>query len=207
MFKKTMVLAMALGVVAAFALPATASATWKHHGTAIQQDVQFGLTGNFGTTSQVGGVQCQITANVQLTAGTTTGHVQTFAPHPTSPTANCVGKGPTAFCQFHTVEPTGLPWSLHTTGTVSNPTIQLTHGDIHMQMTGGFCPYKFITKTAASWVLTPNPANGNTVTSFSLTGSGESHYYNEPGGPQTTAPEQTTGSWSVEAPNSGTYSI
>jgi hypothetical protein len=39
MFRKTIVIAMAAGAMAALALPSAAGANWKHHNTDIQQNV------------------------------------------------------------------------------------------------------------------------------------------------------------------------
>jgi hypothetical protein len=75
MLKKTMMTAMATAVVAAFAIPAAATASlWKHHVQNIQQNKSIALTGNTLIHSGVvGGIECQTTGTLQLTAGTSTG--------------------------------------------------------------------------------------------------------------------------------------
>jgi hypothetical protein len=210
MLKKMAMAAMALGVVAAMALPGTASAAWKHHDTAIQNDAHIGLTGQVGFQSGLGGIACQITSTVTFFAGQTTGAADTFDPHPTNATTDCVGSGGLSQCQVETVQPTNLAWTLHTTGTAQAPTIQLTFGDIHFDLIKKnlFCPYEHSTWTAGSLILTPTPANGNTVTSFSVSGSTQAHLYSDTANPQgTTAALTLSGTLNVEAPNIGTYSI
>jgi uncharacterized membrane protein len=124
MLKKMTVLAIAIGVVAAFALPVSASADWKHHETATQQNVTIGVTGKAKFQGGLGGVECQVTSKVTFQPGTT-GLVETFVPHPTDTTTNCRGTGGLAFCQIHDVTPFGTsnpsallsttnPWTLHT---------------------------------------------------------------------------------------------
>jgi hypothetical protein len=222
MFKKMTVLAMALGVVAAMALPGTAAASWKHHDTAIQNDAHIGLTGQVGFQSGLGGIACQITSTVTFFAGQTTGAADTFNPHPTNATTNCVTSGGLAQCQVETVQPTDLPWTLHTSNhvihralqdqkeTTTEPSIEVTFGDIHGDLfkKNLFCPFEHSTVTAGTAYFTPNPADGKTITSVSLTGETQGHLYSDTANPTgTTSGLTLSGTLNVEAPNSATYSI
>ncbi len=170
MFRKITVLAMAVGIVTAFALPAAASAEWKHTATPIQQNVTIPFTGNAAFQSQLGGVTCQVTSEVQFKAFQTKGTVQTFKVHPTDETTNCTGHGLLAPCQIHNVSPqTGFQWVIHTTGT----NIQITNGTLTSQLTGGFCGVKKIQITPGNVTASPNqPTN---VTSIALSGTLQAH--------------------------------
>jgi hypothetical protein len=210
MWRKTTVLAMALSVVAAMALPGTASAVWKHHNTAIQQDVQIGLTGTYGFQSESGGSSCQITSAIKFFAGQTTGQVESFGPHPTNATTNCTTSGGLSQCQVETEQPTNLSWPVHTTGTAQTPTIQITFGDIHTDLIKKnlFCLYEHSTWTGGSLTIHATPASGNTVTAFTISGSTQGHLYTDTANPMGTTTAMTLGgTLNVESPNSGTYSI
>jgi len=202
MFKKMTVLAMAVGVVAALALPASASADWKHHQTAIQQNQQIGLTGNIRFQGGLGGVECQVTSAVTFEPGTS-GFISSFVPEPTSDTANCKGLGGLVGCQVHNVAPTGFPWPVHTE---ANGSIDIEHGEIHSQSTGFFCPVKNITITEGTVVATPNEAD--TADNVQIHGKADVHLQTNSG---VTHEEETTVSSNptiaIEAPNANTYSI
>jgi hypothetical protein len=214
MFKKMTVLAMALGVVAAMALPGTASASWKHNGVAIPENVQIGLTGQVEFQSEIGGISCQVTSAAKFLAGQTNGQAETFVPHPTNATTNCTGEGGLSQCQVETVQPTNLPWTFTTTGVAGAPTIQIHFGDIHGDLfkKNLFCPFEHSTVTAGTAVFTPTPSNGIDVTSVKLSGSTQGHLYSttppsQDGSNQTTAPLTLGGTLNVESPNSGTYDL
>jgi hypothetical protein len=157
MFKKMTVLAMAVGVVAALALPASASAFWGHNGQ-LQVDKTLSVTGNVEFTGQLGGVKCQITSEVQFLAKSTTGTAKTFDVHPGDETQNCVGQGGIGPCQIHNVTPQAPNWQIHTEavqtvtkvqgqqtvlGSQFASGIRVTSGTIQSQTTGGiFCLVK-----------------------------------------------------------------
>jgi hypothetical protein len=210
MLKKMTVPAMALGVVAAMLVPGTASAAWKHHNTAIQQDVQIGLTGTAGFQSESGGISCQVPSQVKFLAGQTTALRETVVPHPTSATTNCTTSGGLAQCEVEQVQPTNLNWTLHTTGTAQAPTIQETFGDIHTEIRKKniFCLFFHITITGGSKSWQPTPTSGNTVTTFHVTGNTQAHTYTNTEQQQGATPAVTFNeTLDVESPNSGTYSI
>ncbi|HEX5929342.1 MAG TPA: hypothetical protein VFY48_08110 [Solirubrobacterales bacterium] len=224
MLKKMTVLAMAVGVVAALALPASASATWKHGQTAIEKDEQLGLTGNARFQGGLGGVECQVTSKITFQAGQTTGKVESFVPHPTSDTLNCKGLAGLAFCQIHDVTPfsgasllsTQNPWVLHTwaESTGGEPPvihqkdlIHVTSGNITSTLTGGFCPVKHIMLTGGTVVATPNQPNN--VTSVQLSGTLLAHLQtnNHAEGQSHTENVTVSGTLTIEEPKAHTYSI
>ncbi len=185
MFKKITVLAMALGAMAGLALPASASAAWQDHQVPIQQNVQFGLTGNVRFETGLGGAECQFTIRALLQPGTT-GVAETFTPHPTSETANCKGLGGYAFCQVHNLTPQAPNWTIHTgqaattqvtvdgggqvtiTSGASHQDILITTQSITSQATGSFCPGSEATITPGTIAAFPNQPN--TFSSVQLNG-------------------------------------
>jgi hypothetical protein len=180
MLKKMTVLAMAVGVVAALALPATASATWKQgHETPLAANETINFTGNAAFTSSLGGVTCQVTSETQFIAGQTSGEVETFDVHPQDETTNCKGTGGLSPCQVHDVTPqTGLNWGFHTTQTAGPPvtqhnTVQITTQSLQSTLTGAFCLVKHINLTPGSVTATPNQPT--TVTSLTLSGGLKAH--------------------------------
>ncbi len=212
MLKKIIVLAMALGVVAAFALPATAGAAWKHKGLPIQQAVDLDVTGtNVKFQSSVGGVECQTISTVTFNGPgqeATTGKADSFKPHPGTDTQNCKGFGGLAPCQIHNLTPTGVSphgtgWVLHTS---TNPNrIQITVGEIHSQATGFFCPFQNITLTAGNVEATPEQ---EPVKTLNLSGQLEGHLWNssQPTN-QTTVTTTISGVLHVLGEANGTYEI
>lgn len=202
MLKKMTVLAMAVGVVAAMALPASAAAQWKHHSTAIQTNTTIGVTGNARFQGGLGGVECQVTSRVKFVPGTT-GVAETFVPDPTDATTNCKGLGGLSPCQIHNLTPqTEANWPVHTNTSVM--TVQVNQS-ITSQATGGiFCLVKHIELTQGSVTFTPNQPS--TVSSAQLQGSLPVDIQTNNG---TKHQENVTvsGSLSVESPNAATYSI
>jgi hypothetical protein len=236
MLKKMTVLAMAVGVLAALALPASASAAWRHHQTAIQQDVQLGLTGQARFQGENGGIECQVTSKVKFLSGQTTGNVETFVPHPTDATTNCKGLGALAFCQIHDVTPFGTinqsallsttnPWTLHT---ANYQTTQLVvDQDANKQITtlaNGSQHANVIVVTSGN--ITSQPTGAFCPASHvNLTAGTVAAIPNEPEtidsvsltgtlrghltiGPNVVQEDVTvSGSLDIESPNSNTYSI
>ncbi|HEX5927775.1 MAG TPA: hypothetical protein VFY48_00080 [Solirubrobacterales bacterium] len=201
MIKRITVLAMAAGVVAAFALPTSASASWKHHNTPVVTDVQIGITGNARFQGGLGGIECQVTARIKNFTGQTTGIIETFAPHPTSDTANCKGLGGLAFCQMHNVTPQAPNWVGHT---ASATTVTVTTTEIAGDATGGFCPIKRIVLTGTTATITPNQPN--TVSSGTFSGTLEADLTTNSGAVDKET-VQFSGSGVIESPNANTYSI
>jgi hypothetical protein len=171
MLRKIAVLALAAGAVAALALPAGASASWKHHVTPIQNDVTLNLTGNTRFQGGLGGIECQLTPSLKFFAGQTTGIVEHNTVHPVDETTNCKGLGGFAPCQIHNLTPQmNNNWLFHTVIVAGQPKIKVTTGDITYQMTGGiFCLVKHVKFTAPvepNHFITWLPNQPNTFTSF-----------------------------------------
>lgn len=226
MFKRTTLLALALGVMAAIVMPAAASAAWKHHQVAIQQNVQINFTGNVRFDTGNGSAECQFKMNVQFLAGQTTGNLNTLAPHPTSDTANCKGLGGYAFCQAHNFTLQEMPWTFHTaqaettTITVDGPnpgevTVKgtgvfhqgfvITTRSIKAQATGAFCPGKEIHFTAGT--LTALANQPNTFSSVQLNGGLLTHKLTNTGVTDTEV-VKVTGLLEIENPEQrNTYSL
>jgi len=211
MLKKMTVLAMALGALVAFAVPASASAFWTDEHKAIQQNVQMALTGNIEFKATAGGfvqggIKCQITSKMQLFVGQTTGQMDTFEPdsdNAGTATNRCIGNGGFAFCQTHNLQPTELPWTVHTNQT-GTPDIQVTANTIHLQTTGGFCPAKFVAITPAT--LTGTPDNVETTNTLALHGHTTVHL-GQTSPPQTQLPSELVGHLLVEDPDENTCGV
>jgi hypothetical protein len=224
MLKKMTVLAMAIGVVAAFALPASASASWKHHGVAIQVDKDISLTGKVRFQGGIGGVECQITSTATFFAGQTTGLADTFDVHPGDETSNCVGLGGLAPCQIHNVTPQqNINWSFHTEawqtvtavqngqttlGTTHQKAAVITPQTITSQLTGGiFCLVKGVQLHVNKVGLTEEgPGDGNTITNVDVNGSALATIQTNNGNLDQ---EETIvqGTVQVEVPNQNTYDL
>jgi hypothetical protein len=85
MLKKITLLAMAIAAIAAFATPSVASADWTHEHAPLGpgQNPHVLLEGTWEFNSEtLGGISChETTMTMQLTGGTTTGHVKNFTAH------------------------------------------------------------------------------------------------------------------------------
>ena len=205
MFKKMTVLAMALGALAAFALPMSASGAWTHEHKPIVGNKQIALTGQvfFHATGGgiQGGIRCQVTSTAQFYGvGSTTGQIDTFEIDPGSTVTNrCAGTGGLALCQQHQFQPTevgGTSWTIHTNQT--NKTVEITTKLIHAEVTGAFCPFTNLTVTPLTAVGTPD--NVNTTSTLTLSGNAT---VDIPGA----LPSHIGGTLHIEAPNAGTYGI
>jgi hypothetical protein len=229
MLRKMTALAMAVGIVAAFALPAAASASWKHHSVAIQVDKDTSLTGKFRTQGAIGGVECQVTTTATFFAGQTTGIIDTFDVHPADETTNCVGLGGLASCQIHNVTPQqNVNWSFHTEawqtvtsvqgsqttfGATHQKALVITPQTLQYQMTGGvFCLVKKVQHHFNKIGLTEEElptqtvGDGNTITNLDVNGSALLTIETNSGAVDQ---EETLvqGTLQVEAPNQNTYDL
>lgn len=213
MLKKTMMLAMAMAVVAAFAVPAAASAgLWKHHTTNIATDQQITLTGQAKFSSGgVGSIDCQTTSQLTATAGTSTGTVTKFDVDldeaGSTVTTKCKSGAFLAGCQVHASQAQGLPWTIHN----DTKEVTITNGVILIEMTGGFCPGKTATVTPGHVTATPNQTK--TVTTFTLSGTVGVHIYANHNPHATQQPvisdpaATVSGTQTILAPNKHTYSL
>jgi hypothetical protein len=205
MLRKTLVLAIALAASAMLSLPSAASAEWLHHETPINEDAELGLTGSTRFQGSLGGVECQVTSTVLLTAGQTNGSMETVVPHPTSETSNCKGLGGLAFCQVHDLTPQAPKWPLHKTTAIKFLKISITWGNpiVIQKLAGGFCPAKKITLTPTLAIATS--AEESTVSSFELSGETQAHIETTSGATDSQA-VQLGGTLNIETPNADTYS-
>jgi hypothetical protein len=185
MFKKITVLAMAVGAVAALALPASASANWQHNHQALQQGVTLGLTGNVRFQGALGGIECLVTSRATFNPGTT-GVAETFVPdpagqpQPATETNRCKGLGGLAFCQIHNLTPQAPNWTIHTQSSQTpqgDPKVTHTNAavvttqTIHSQATGGFCPVNTISLHGGNVGVIPEPTDSTTIDSVQLHGA------------------------------------
>lgn len=209
MLRKTMMLAMAVTAVAAVAGPSMASAqVWTHHTQAIQSNAQIFLTGQAAFNGGLGGIECQTTASLTALAGQKTGNVTQFEPDPDAakqPTELCKTSGALSFCQVHSAQSTNLPWEVHNETT----RVEITSGDIHVGITGAFCPGQVATVTPANAALghtvTATPNQPKTITSFTLSGKVDVDILN---GQQTVSRETVTvsGTQTIEEKGAGSQS-
>jgi hypothetical protein len=183
MLKKTIMLAMAVAIAAAFAVPAAATASnWKDHSQILQANKQIQLTGGAKFTSgAVGNITCETTSKITLNANSTTGTVDEFIVDVdqvgSTVTQKCVAGGFLAGCQVHKSQALNLPWTIHN----ETQRVEITNGNITVEMTGGFCPGKVATVTPAnaaqSHTLTATPNQPHTVTTLTLGGELEVDIY------------------------------
>lgn len=222
MFAKRTLRAVVLSIVALSALPAAASATWKHHQQPIQQDVQLGLTGKLRFEAVIGAFECQVTSRIKLLAGQTQATMETLATHPTSDTANCLGIGGFAFCQVHSLAFGGpgstiqlgsfttLEGIQHGNGQHTSVGTGIVHQGLSMgvgiadDVTGVFC---FIQHISAGGSVLAVPNQPSTMSSFQLHGAGGSTVTLASNGQTNTYSLTVKGSLEIEAPNQNTYSI
>lgn len=144
MFKKAMMLAVAAAALVAFAIPATASANWQHNHAELGQNANIEVTGQSKFQGEVGNVECQTVAAVQLLAPGTTANVNSFVVDVTGSetvTDNCqVGGGLASLgcTDVASVTTEGTPWTAHA---ISSTTVSVTTGTIQNHLHGGiFCP-------------------------------------------------------------------
>jgi hypothetical protein len=207
MLKKTIALAIAVGAIAT-CWTATAAASWSHQG-AIQENVTLtigalDLKGNVRFQGKLGGIECQIVADVLLEPGTT-GSLNSLEPNPAesgTSTSRCNGLGGLASCSIHQFDPTGLPWTVHE---ASATTIALTTWNFHTSLTGGiFCLVKQAQLTASS--LTWTPDNPSAMSKISLSGNPQVVLQTN-GGAADKEVSTVSGQLEILSPATGTYAI
>ncbi len=191
MLKKITMLVLAFGALAA--LPSVAMGAWTDKTAAVESKAEVGFTGQAKFSGGLGSIECQTTSTTTLLPGTT-GEVKTFHVDG-SPTEKCKTGGFLAGCQVHSVSATGLPWVAHSTGTA----IDITVGEIHNSVTGGFCPVSSVTVTGGTAEITPDNAHG--ASSGTLSGSVTVDATGEP------SVSTVSGTQNVLAPSIGTYGI
>ena len=209
MLRKTMVLVLAitLGALVAFALPA--SANWEHKKAKLLVQKTITLKGQVKFGTSLGGIQCEITTALELIPGTT-GFMETFEPEGGTTPEKCKGNGGLAFCQIHHLEPKGLPydttegtggWKIHTSGASS---IEIINGLITVSLEDLFCPYP------GTFSITPDtiiatPDKSFEFSSFNLSGALQADIKTSQGETQVAA--QPSGTLTVEGQDAKTYGV
>lgn len=179
---RRLLLAGAIAVVAVLAVPALAlSAVWKDKGVNVTKFVEIGLTGGeVFETSETDGMSCELHATL-TTEGGSTGKITKFE------IKKCpAGFGTFAKCELATAEAKGLPWTVDVNAT------DLTITGLHTKRTfKAGCATTELDKTITSTTVTLNTPTAITEMEF----SGVVGTY------------KTTGSFTVDGLNSGTYGI
>jgi hypothetical protein len=177
---RRLLLAGLTATVALLAASASASASvWKDHGTNVGSAITIGLSG--GEVAEAGskGVSCEIHATL-ATSGGSMGTISKYE------TKKCSGFGELSKCTMTNSESVGLPWTVD----VNTTDLTITGWHTKRKFSGTGCPAE-IDKTIPSVTVTLNSPAEITEMEF----LGEISGY------------KTFGSWTVDAPNSGTYSI
>lgn len=169
--KKFMLFASLAMAAAAFAVPSSASAIWTNGGAHVGAGTNPQIHGE-GTAqfvSPIGGVHCgQVTATMQLTGGTTGGHVQQYTPTLSS----CKGTGALAGCTVNPFTIDKIPWKIDATLIH----IQVTGPIITIHLGGFLCPQTLQLHTTAQHsvilqsVNTAGTGNRQAITALHLGG-------------------------------------
>lgn len=181
--KKRLLVVAGLAVCLVTVTAAVASgAVWKHNHSSLGSQVSFNVTGGEVFDTGSGGMSCEVLGTIQAQSGST-GTVQKWE------VKNCSGAfGNLAGCQVSATQPTGGPWQLH----VETTDIKITSLRIRRTFKAG-CAVSEIDKTV-TMTLTPAPKPElTTLTEFEFEGVNGAY--------------KSFGSFSVDAPNSGTYGI
>jgi hypothetical protein len=172
------VLVLALGSMAT-SVSAASAAVWKHGASNLGVHTEIGLTGGEVFESGTSGMSCEVLATI-TTSGGSTGTIKKWE------VKNCGGGfGELAGCEVAATESKSLPWTLD----VNTSDLSVTNMRIRRTFKTG-CPIKEIDKTVTMTMTPDVPA---AITSFEFTGS--------------TTGYKSFGSFTVNAPNSGTYGI
>jgi hypothetical protein len=114
MLKKMTLLAMAVAAIAAFAVPASASAAtdWTHEGVVVKEGVDLteAFEGELSFDTAIGSFGCQVTVVLTVT-GPTKAEITKFAPT----TATCKGTNSLVPCKLKN-DASNVPWTV-TSGT------------------------------------------------------------------------------------------
>lgn len=142
MMKKMMLLASAVAAIAAFAIPASASAAhFTDQGSPIPAaGIPETLTGTAEFKNANGGIHCE-TVHAVLHVTTNSAEVKEFLPTGCKTTGNLA-----AVCTVGTPLATQLPWVVDVTSTTS---LNITGVDIDNPMTGINCPFAATGLTAS----------------------------------------------------------
>jgi hypothetical protein len=176
-------LSVALAVaIAMFAVTASSAsaAVWKMGGVNVTKFIEVGLTGGEVFESGTSGMSCELHATL-TTEGGSTGKITKFE------TKKCsAGFGELSTCTLKASESKGLPWTVEVGAT------DLTIKNVHTRRTfSAGCPITELDKTLTSVTMTLDKTTAISSTEFSGAISGYKAF----------------GSFTVDAPNTGTYGI
>jgi hypothetical protein len=152
--KKLIMLATAVAAVAAFALPASASAAeWHMEGNPVVGNPKIGASGTFGFA---GGYDCTMHMEIELTGGTDVGHITKFE----VTTSTCVIKE-----TLKAIGCTALSADTFTSGTVTDTgtDIEINNFALHLTFTGGSLCAGGISLTLSSIAGSPVTAEVDNV--------------------------------------------
>lgn len=179
--KRLLLVSMAVAVTmfaAVFASSASA-AVWKDKGVNVTKLISIGLTGGEIFEFGTSGMSCEIVATM-TTEGGSTGKVTKWE------TKKCSGGfGEFAKCELATTESKSLPWTVD----VNTTDLTITNMRIRRTFKAG-CPVTELDKTTSPTVTLLAPT---AITEMEFSGS--------------IAGYKNFGSFTVDAPNSGTYGI
>jgi hypothetical protein len=172
------VLALAASLFAVSASSASA-AVWKHSGSNLAKHVEIGLTGGEVFNTGTGGMSCEVFATL-TTEGGSTGTIKKWE------VKNCSGTFEELVgCEVVATEAKGLPWTVD----VNAEDLSITNMRIRRTFKSG-CKIKELDKTVT---MTVTPDVLGAITEFEFQGE--------------TGTYTSFGSFTVNAPNSGTYGI
>ncbi|HUC06995.1 MAG TPA: hypothetical protein VMR96_02810 [Solirubrobacterales bacterium] len=174
--KSRLPLALMAIAVAAFAVPAAASASnwtkegkevtqanleWTQGGNPVESNSSIALEGLMKFTGPVGGTECTVKESGFVSSGNS-GHINSFE----APLGGCKPLGALAGCKLTSVTPAGFPWTISATETGGKVVARITDINVNYKYEGFLCP-KEITVTGG---LTATPNDSYKISSFSLSG-------------------------------------
>jgi hypothetical protein len=178
--KRLLVAAALAACLVTVSATVASGAVWKDNHSNLGSQVSFNVTGGEVFETGSGGMSCEVLGTIQAQSGST-GTVQKWE------VKNCSGAfGNLSGCQVLATQPTGGPWTLH----VETFDIKVTNLRIRRTFKAP-CPVSEIDKVV-QMTLTPKPEL-TTVTEYEFHGNNGTY--------------TSFGSFTVDAPNSGTYGI
>jgi hypothetical protein len=181
---RLLALLLAATAVIALAGSATASAAvWKDGGVEVTKAFKLGLAGGANyeieLESGLGALNCEEHMTL-ASSGVGKNSISTFK------SGSCLPLGTLGGCTVTAVEAIGLPWTV----TLGAETLTVTGMHIRHKFKGTFCPLSELDKTLNVTFEPDNPAAIKSFDYFAVEGS-----------------YRQFGTYSIEAPNSGTYGI
>jgi len=168
MLKKITLLAMAVAAVAAFAVPASASAAsthWTDNDVVVGNnvDITAPFEGEFGFTAGSNTYKCNVTIVITVT-GPTSAEITRYEPT----TGSCVGTGVFANCTLK-AHRNNVPWSI--TSNATDLTIAKVEGNVTIKHEYSGCLVPSSHLEFPKIIATPTLNAGGTITSIALAGT------------------------------------